>query len=807
MLRSYLRLALRTLRRNISYAVVNTVGLTVGLACCALAAVFLQHELTWDAHHANADRIYRIVSDRGMDTFSSIRFQGYNSNDDDAAEQRSLVRRLPEAIPEVEQAASYTILDNPLYVETTDGDKFASDRQLVTNTGPSFAKLFTFERLSGAPLEEALSEPGSVVLTRSTAQKYFGTPDPTGKTLKIGAITSTVEAVIADPPSNSRIQFDLALQLKRLPNWAAFHYVRLAEGADPEAVAPKVSEVMDEVNPNRVDDENLKRERLQALTDIYLADRALYDAGPHRDVRYLWAFGAIGLLVLVITTINYANLALALYADRNAEIGVRKAVGGHSRQIAGQFLVEAVVLAILCVPVALAACAAALPAFNDLMSVEIAATRLLQPSVLGTMLGLAALTGLIAGGYPAIVLTKRRAVDLFDRAVSSGGTSRGWSLRQGLIALQFVVLIGLGSLSWIAYDQLEFMQEDSLNMPTETVVRIPPPPGNDSARYQQLRPRLLKSSAVQAVGMGEVPRSITTRSSFSVTGSDRIYEGGMVEYVDVHWFDVMGIEHPAIKKMKEQGATAPSRILINETAAELLETENPVGETWINDPDGPRDTGSGDNSGFRIAGVIPDVHLHSMRREVPPTAFRVTARPQWALKVLVRFAPGRTQEGMQHVREVWAERRPDTPFQASFFSERITQLYEQERRFGTLSASLTILAILMAGIGLASLVAYLTRLRKKEIGVRKALGGSTFSIITLLNKEYVQIVAVAFLVAAPVAWVTADWWLSQFASRIGISPFVFLGSGLAALAIAVAAVSVQALRAAQVDPAQVLRSE
>jgi putative ABC transport system permease protein len=801
MLRASLTLALRTLRRRLGYTAVNTIGLTVGLACCALAAVFLQYELSWDAHHENADRIYRILSDRTSGkTLSTILFE--NSSSASAAEQRSLAEQLRTTVPAVEQATNYTILSDPLFVETPDGDRYASDRQLVTNTGPAFADLFTFERLAGAPLHEALAEPRSVVLTTSTAETYFGDTNPIGKTLTVGSAPTTVRAVVADPPSNSRITFDLALQLETIPNWGAFHYVRLAEGTNPEIVEPTITEVMNEVNPIRAKLDTKEHIRLQPLTDVYLADRALYDAGPHRNAAYLWIFAAIGLLVLGVTTINYTNLALALYTDRDAEIGVRKAMGGHRGQIARQFLVEASVLALLCVPLALLVCSGVLPAFNALMDTNITAGRLWHPSVLGALTGLALLVGLVAGGYPAFVLGRSNAVDLFDRTRSSSrGAGRGGSIRHGLIALQFVVLIGLGSLSWIAYDQLRFMQSGDLGYETANVVRTNF--SGDSTAYQQFRERLTASPAIQAVGSAGaagVPQSPDNRTAFGLTTSDRVHEGGTIRRVDVHWFEVMGVEHPVVDSMMQAGPSAPTRHLINETAAALLQTDRLVGTKWQFDPP------EGDNV-YTIDGVMSDLYLNPMRQAVAPAIYTVYPQAPYGANVLVRLTSGHTQAGMEHLREVWSEVKPDTPLTASFLSEEVATLYQQERRFTALSGALAVLAVVMAALGLASLVAYLTRLRRREIGIRKALGGSVASIVALLNKEYVQIVGAAFALGAPLAWIGADWWLGRFAYQVDLSVLPFLAAGLGALAVAIGAVSVQAFRAAQVDPAQVLRSE
>jgi putative ABC transport system permease protein len=806
MFRSHLRLAIRTLRRRFGYTIVNLIGLTVGLACCAVVAVFLEYELTYDAHHEDADRIYRLLwFDEATpdELYSTVIFK--NSFRARTDEQQSLARGVVATIPEVEQATNFEIFsdrNDRTYVETDDGDRFETDRYLMTNTGPAFTDLFTFERLAGAPLDEALTEPYSAVLPRSTAETYFGDQNPIGKTFTVDSLQATVRAVIEDPPANSRIRFDFAMQVKRIPNWGAYHYLRLAEGADPETVAPKVTDVYDRVRPSRLEDETVQASRLQALTDIHFAERAAYDDTPHRDPAYLWFFGAVGGLILLITTINYANLGLALYADRNEEIGVRKAMGGYPGQIAGQFLTEAILIALICVPLAVGVCTAILPAFNELMGTQIDPWRLAQPLVLGSMIGLAVLVGLAAGGYPAVVLARRRAVDLFDRGLSFPGGPGGWSLRHGLIALQFVVLIGLGSLTWVAYSQLQFMQEDALGYDTANVVRTNF--SGDSTAYQQFRQRVTQSSAVEAAGFAGAsgtPGTPETGAPFSLVESDRTYQGAVSRRVDIHWFDVMGIEHPVVDSMRAAGSSSAPRYLINRAAADVLQAEDVVGKTWDFTKETDPDTK------YPIAGVLPTLHLNPMRDEAPPALYEVYRQAPFGYNVLVRLAPGRTQDGLAHIQSVWSDMKPDTPLTTTFLTEEVANLYQQERRFTALGGTLALLAIVMAVIGLAALVTYLTRLRRKEIGIRKALGGSVSHIVATLNAEYLRIVGVAFAAGAPLAWLAADWWLGRFAYQVELSVLPFTAAGVGALVVAVGAVSLQALRAARVDPSRVLRSE
>jgi len=267
----------------------------------------------------------------------------------------------------------------------------------------------------------------------------------------------------------------------------------------------------------------------------------------------------------------------------------------------------------------------------------------------------------------------------------------------------------------------------------------------------------------------------------------------------------MGIEHPVIEAMQEDGPGAPTRYFVNPAAARLSPDDDIAVDRVA--PGATLDFTRSNAPPYPIAGVLPTVHLNSMRQSIDPALYEVTAAPSYGYNVLVQLVPGRIDKGLQAIRAAWPEVQPNTPLRTTFLDEDVAQLYEQERRFTTLSGVLAGIAILLAAIGLASLVAYLTRLRMKEIGIRKALGGSVAGIVGLLNKEYVQIVGAAFLVGAPLAWLTADWWLGQFAYQVSLSPLVFIGTGLAALAVAVLAVSTQALRAARVDPATVLRSE
>ncbi|WP_179862160.1 ABC transporter permease [Longibacter salinarum] len=799
------------LMRSPMYASINLGGLGAGLACCLLAIAFVQHERQWEQHHDDAERIYRVISERGGELWSSVSFS--RSAHDDPVAQLALPHQLEASIPEVERAAQFTILrgEEALdYIETPDGRRHVSPPRLVTNTGAAFADLFSFEKVSGAPLSQALEKPGSAVLTRPTAERYFADADPIGQTLTVhrgGGETSafTVRSVIEEPPDDSRIQFGIATRVSVIDHSAAFQYVLLQKGAAPDALDEAIESAMTTVNPSLTEpDSDWEGARLQALTDVYLSAPTLYDRGPNRDIRSLWIFVGIAVLVLMITVINYANLGLALHAGRTQEIGARKAVGADDWQIATTFLAETLILAVASVPLAMALATVGLPVLNHVMATDISGAWLVEPTIISALAGVAALAGLVAGSYPTIVLSRKGVTDLLRPSMRpSGLAGRGWSMRHTLIALQFGTLILLGSVSLVAYQHLQSMETDELGYDPGGVVEVTSIQ-NDRQAYQRFRRLALQSSTVKAVGMGSaVPNDIEGHIAFAITSEDgdrRTFEAGASHAVDVHWCQAMGIEHSVVDSMIAQGDDAPVRWLINETASDLVKGD-PVGATWSFQPEDPSATG------FQIDGVIPDLHLVSKRHAIPPAVYRVFSNPPWAGNAVVRFRTSQTKDGMEHLREIWSSIRPDTPFAATFLTQQHEQFYAQERRFTLLAAGIGGLALLLAVVGLANLVGQLTQQRKREIGIRKALGASKTSILALLNREYLGIIAAAFLLGAPIAWVAVHRWLQSYAVATEIPVWPFVVTGTVAFLVAVATVTAHGMRAASVDPSAVLRAE
>jgi putative ABC transport system permease protein len=811
MLRNYLKTALRTLRRRTSYTLINGAGFTVGLLCCVLVLLFLRYEWRYDRFHENEEDVHRVLRDKRGNWWSTIPFPRYE--DATVAEQRRLPRALAEQIPEIETATNFFVgphgEESPAYVVRGD-QRFTESQLLYTTTGGSFFEVFTFDFLRGRRAD-ALRQPGTAVLTETAAERYFGATDVVGEVLTIerpGREREVeVTGVIEDVPPYSHFEFEVALHVNRIQNWGAFTYFRTQPGAELDGLASRIESVMNEVRPARVEDPGLRAVlggvRTQALTDIHLGPRMLYDPRPHRDPRYLWAFGAIGVLILLIVGINYTNLAIALSTERRHEIGVRKAMGSTRGQLGLQFLTEALVLTIVCLPIVAVALNGLVPVFNRVMDTHIQFNLLGSPEILAGMVGLALLVGGVAGSYPALILSRKDAVSLFEGSFGDGSGQR-WSLRHALIGVQFVLLIGLGSVTWLVNSQLHYLQNKDLGLRTQGLVELTAVDSADT--YRRLKTRLRDDPAVQAVGAGIGPGPGRFEVTYRAENSERVYSNGDVLNVTPGWFEALGITHPVVEKMQAAPGEGTARMLVNRAAVEALGYDSPVGEQVVLEPE------SASPLRRTIDGVVDDFHFRPLYQRVQPTFLRVHPRVEDMSTLNVRAAlislnPKSLDAGLDQVRSAWAEVRPDTPFAPQFVDDELARLYEEEQRIGQMGMGLTIIALLLAALGLVGLSAYVVQRRTTEIGVRKALGATIADIVLYLNREFLVLVGVALVVAAPLAYGVAQQWLTSFAYRIDVNPLVFVGAGGGALLVSLAAASYQAWCTARISPADALRQE
>jgi putative ABC transport system permease protein len=789
MLKNYVLIALRTLRSRPGYTLVNVGGLGLGLACAFLIVLFIQHERSFDRFHTQSDRIARVL----------LSWEGGPK----ASTPAGLAPDLATAFPEIEAAVRVDLNRRP-YLRIGGESRRVSGYALAD---PSFFEVFDFELLRGDPAT-ALEDPHSLVLTESAADVLFGEADPLGETVTYDDGTDlTVTGVVADPPPTSTLDFEYLGSFEIYREWWGgeglsdytnhnfLTYFLLQPGTDLEALEAKFAAWGRERFPSWFADEPADYEpvELQPLQAIHLTPSITFESLPTRDPSYLWVFGAVAVLIVLIAAVNFTNLATARAAQRAKEVGVRKAIGARQRQLVGQFLGESLLLSVLAIGLALGLVAVLLPAFNDAVGAGVTlGVGGLRTTLLLVGLGLA--TGLMAGAYPALYLSAFRPARVLKGEVSRG--RGGFWLRRGLIVFQFaasVVLI-VGALT--VHRQLDYMQTRDLGFEGEQVLFFSQAPGLHE-QYVAFRQELLASPQIQNVAWSTPPGRVGTNRGYKWPGQADGEEDGESLWTIIAgpgYLETMGVELVAGREFVSLADTHDTYIL-NQTAVEALGIEDPVGHPFR----------AWDRPMGEVIGVAKDFHFQSLHSAVEPVV--INYKPDWVGTIAVRTAAGGVGEALDHVRATWAAFAPGYAFEYHFLDEDFGRAYEAEaqlvQRFGFFAG----IAIFIACLGLFGLAAYTAEQRRKEIGVRKVLGASVPQIMRLLAGEFARLVLVGFVLAAPVAYLAMDRWLGDFAYRVGLGPGVFVLAGGVALLVALAAVSSQAVRAATADPVRALRYE
>ena len=781
---NYVRTAARFFRRHRGFAVLNIAGLTVGMLCFLLIMTWVRHQLSYDRFHEKKDRLFMILSQDGKGTTWSTTTY-------------ALPPALKEGYPEVEDYARVWPWQGSLVIC---GDtRFEEDA--ITLTDPGFFRMFSFPFVAGSA-ETALAEKNAIVLTASTARRYFGGEDPMGKVLRLVQLDQDfiVTGVVRDVPPNSSLRFDMVTRVEwlgeeRIARWTefvAYAYVQLRAGTSAESFNPKIAGIFQErVGPNWP-----PKPLLQPFVKSHLYE----DGRPGVIVRIV-LFTAIAILILLLACVNFMNLSTVQSIQRAREVGMRKAVGATRSQIARQFLGEALFLSFLSMALALAAAPAALPAFNRL------AGRDLSPFGAGAaglvlLLGLAAAAaGLLAGSYPAFLLSSFKPVEtLRNRIVAVPGAI---FFRKALLVFQFAAALIMLVGAIVVSRQLRFIRAFDLGFDRDHVVSL----GNNPQIYARMdafkqellgRPGILNATYAaqrplnvgQTIGVDwdENPDPIPARIGYTM--------------VDHGFFETFGM--PIVRGR----AFAPGRAdeesdsgIVNEAAAKMFGWDDPVGRTivWSQDSIDPS------RRNVRIVGVVKDFYDRSLRSGIRPFMFRVW-RP-WSSYIFVKIDKDRVPEALAGIKETFGRFAPDYAFRYEFLDAAFDRQYAVEAQQGRLFNAFGALSILVAVLGLLGLAAYTAERRTKEIGIRKVLGASVPSLVAMMTREYLVWIAAANLIAWPVAYYLMSKWLGGFVQRIPLSALFFLAASAALLVTVLAAVGVRTLRAARADPVDSLRYE
>ncbi len=805
MFENYFKTAWRSLRKNKTFSILNIAGLSIGLACSLLIALYVLDELSYDRFNTQVDHIYRIDE--------QVKFGDFNYH---GAWVPAVMG--PTFARDFNQIENYTRIKSSSGVVIRKGSENILEER-VAYADSSLFDVFTFAMIAGNK-KTALKEPNSLVITESAARKYFNSLDILGKTVLADGNNYKITGVIKDIPRQSHFNYDLFMSISKLdarlnPSWINYNfttYLLLKPGTDIRKFEKRMNTAFErylspqfktDLNTN-VDDfkkaGNFIRCSLIPLTDIHLYSHLANELGINGSIQYVYIFSAIAIFILLLACINFMNLSTASSANRAKEVGVRKVLGGLKNNLIAQFLTESLVACFLSFVIAIAVAALFLPLFNQLAGKEIPVSVLFSPSIISGILLLLILVSLISGSYPAFFLSSFQPIKVLKGSLSTG--FKGSALRNTLVVLQFTISVILMIGTLVIYNQLQYIRNKDLGFNKEQVLLLQ----NSSALNNNSKAftnELLKLPGV---------KNVTSSGFLPVTGS-RTEQGFMTVPqfngknftlmenwpVDVSYLPTFQIRLKTGRNFSAQFPTDSTAVIINETAAKLYGSADPLNKKiyMLTDLKGAF-------VAYNIIGVIKDFNFNSLRDQVAPMVLNLQQDNRgMAVRISTQDIPGLLNE----IKARWNSMVSTQPFSYIFLDEEFNKQYSADQRTGKIFLVFSILAILIACLGLFGLVTFAAEQRVKEIGIRKVLGARITNIFELLSKDFIKLLLLSICIASPIAWWAMNKWLQDFAYRISISWWIFASVGIICLLIALVTISFQAIKAAVENPVNSLRSE
>ena len=800
MIKNYLITAIRNMLRHKGFSLINILGLAIGLGAFLLISIFVNYELSFDGmHRKNVYRLNEVQMFEGMVAPQNVALSMY-----------PMASTLNAEFPEITNATH--IYAHEKYSMDYGEKRIYLPKILWTDT--SFLKIFDFELLKGNR-STALADPNGLLLTEETAEKIFGKEDPIGKTVVHyggDTIIFKVTGVLKNVGKNSHLQFDALASFKNIedPDWMngwggnwVITYLELSPNTNIPALEQKFPAYL-----KKHREENVKNYKLflQQLKDIHAGSVNIthdYHNFQKFDSRYTYIFSILAILVLVIACINFVNLSTALSSSRAKEVGIRKSVGAFRFQVAAQFIGESILVSVLSLLIALGIIYISLPFLRNLTERDLQLPLSTQPLILLLLISLAIVVGFISGLYPAAILSRFNPTRVLKGAIeTAGGKPR---MRNTLVVGQFsaAIILIIGTL--IATQQLIYMQQQSTGFDRDQVVVLRMSRGANQ-KYDALKQELLKNSAILGVtGSGQ-----RLGNNFHQSSARFKSDSGMRELttsqvlVDYDYLSFYKIQLLEGRNFSEAMGDNGRGYIINESMAkELLKDK----------PGTPLKTllGKGYAMGWEdtlgtIIGIAKDFNFNSLHHKVETLTMEV--RKEWGYSEMsVKIDANRTQEALSYMEGVWSKMVPDLFFDYTFLDDHFAKMYQSDKQVSVVMSILAGLAIFIACLGLFGLATFTAQRRTKEIGIRKVVGASVLQITALLSKDFLKLVFIAFIIAAPVAWIGMNRWLQDFAYRINISVWVFIWAGIAALLIALLTISYQSIKAAIANPVNSLRTE
>ena len=812
MFKSYFITSIRALRRNWSYSLINGAGLTLGLACCLLLFMTVRYELSFDRHNANADRIYRMLGVDKTDTDdrpnTGITFPALAALRNDFPElkhQLTMVSRVKSAVVAVSGQSG------------TETKRFQENDGVIAFAEPEYFNLFDYTWEKGSP-QTALSNPNTVVLSDRIAHKYFGDVNPMGKTIRMESrMDFVVTGIVKSSPPTTSLPFDVFLSHASIlaygnssppDDWQSSYggaqiYMMLPSGPNGSAAAQMEKQLVGFVKKYH-DPENAQKLRyiLQPLTDIHFATNTSNFSQRSISIEMIWAMILIGLFILLTACINFINLATAQSIRRAREVGVRKVLGSTRGQLVRQFLGETSVLTAGSVVSALVVAQLSLPYVGELLHIKPGAVTLFSPVALTFLLVLGLLTTLLAGFYPALVLSGYQPILALKGKILSSGTRRYLTLRRGLIVGQFAIsqLLIIGTI--VAYSQMKYFRSVDLGFSRDAIVTIKVPQ-NQPGQLENLRAQITNIPGIASISFGMTAPSSTsnwtTGFRFENEDKDPGY-GVLMRPADTAYVRTYGLKLLAGRMYLP--ADTIREFVINETFMKRLGFQKP--EQVI----GKLLSVNGEDLKKPIVGVVKDFNTFTLRDRVEPSAL-TTMRVNYST-MAIKLSSGGTENIRQVLKQVetaWTATYPEFVFSYEFLDETLANFYKGEEQMYALLQLLAGIAIFIGCLGLYGVVAFMAEARTKEVGVRKALGASVAHIFGLFSIDFIRLVVIALVLSSPLAWYIMNQWLQKFEYKIAIEWWMFALAGGLAVGIAQVTVSFQSIKAALMNPVKSLRSE
>lgn len=817
MLRNYFTTLLRNFWRQKEYSMLNLLGLSLGMAACIIILVYVTNEFSYDRYHSKEERIYRIT--QKQKTEKTLAWVG-----------GGMAPMVREEFQEFEKVGS--ISNTSAIVSRLDTDNEISFKEnKLFYTEPEILQIFDVAFIEGTSAD-ALNKSGEVILTERTAKKYFKDQNAIGKHMKVGKSDVTVTGVIKDFPANSHIHPEILISMATFKTeygfslsdqfssyWWPFTwtYVLLKEGQSAQSINDRLATIIKKYR-QEPEASNFIPE-LQPLKDIHFGD-LISEAEANGNLRLVYVFISIAFFLLLLACVNFMNLATARALKRSKEVGVRKAIGARKSQLVFQFLSEAFVLSGGALAISLVFAEMVLPFFNQQLGLQLTipyTSAFLWCSLIGLVLSAA----LLAGFYPAFFLSSFNAASVLK---SSASTQIGGAhVRKILVVFQFAISITLIIFSTIAYYQINYLRNAHLGFDKEHILVIDQL--GATTGYEAVRDKLEKLASVKLAAGSNARPGIDQGwgpYTFETTGINAANNQTIGQQLVSHdFFDLLGLEIVAGRKFDKKSNADAGRMylmrdrfpaydgrnyIINEAAAKL------IGKTPEEALGMPMRIFTEENgllfSDFKgsIVGVVKDYHATSLREEIKPTAY-LLGNENYYGAIIVKLQSGNITNHVAAIEKIWKEVNPTIPIQYSFLNEDIDKQYQAEKRLGIIIATFSGMVLFVACLGLFGLSAYTAELKTKEIGIRKVLGASITNIINMLSKEFLMLLLIASAIAVPVGWYSAKIWLDDFAYRVDMSLWFFVGAGLLCIVIALLTIAWQSIRAAISNPVESLRSE